>query len=134
MKGKLLKSELGWAVVTTEQSGKTYSWVSTFLLHPDDIKKIRHDDGTITDHVIGVSHDSYPDVEFELIDTWENGNVGVNGLTYAKLKKRERVYTETEIKSLLEMAYQKIIRRKGFTYSPSAFELQREINEMLNQN
>jgi len=122
MKGKLLKSELGWAVVTTEQSGKTYSWVSTFLLHPDDIKKIRHDDGTITDHVIGVSHDSYPDVEFELIDN------------YAKLKKQEKVYTKTEVRSLLEMAYQKIIRRKGFTYSPSAFELQGEINKMLNQN
>jgi hypothetical protein len=136
MKGKLMKSELGWVVVTTEQSGKTYSWVSTFALHPDDVKQINLD-SLVFDNIEG-RIESYPDVEFELIDIWENGQVGINGVTYAKLKSQEtlqeKTYTKQEIKMLLQKAYNKITRRMGLTYSPSAFELQKEVDELIKQN
>ena len=119
MKGKLIKSELGWIVATTDIMEGGYSCANTFPLHPDDVDQIAKD-SLIFDNIEGRIA-SYPDVEFELIG-------------YAKIKNQDKTYSEQDVKILITKAHNKITRRMGLTYSPSAFELQQEIDKLLNQS
>jgi hypothetical protein len=81
MKGTLHKTEQGW-VVEHEVAEKTpigyKSWWGTFPLHPNDVKICnQYGDYSVDWHG--------KEVEFDFVTEWENGEVGVNGLTYAKL-------------------------------------------------
>jgi hypothetical protein len=73
MKGTLTKTEQGW-VVNYNYSVNNNDWC-TILLHPDFIEMM---DTCFTSKF---THE----IEFEIVTEWENGEVGVNGLTYAKL-------------------------------------------------
>ena len=69
MKGILHKTEQGWVV--------EYAKHAELPLHPDFIEMM---DTCFTSKFS-------QEVEFEIVNEWENGEVGVNGLTYAKLIK-----------------------------------------------
>jgi hypothetical protein len=73
MKGQLIKTEKGW-VVSYHYSVNKNDW-ETLPLHPDFIEMM---DTCFT------SKFTY-EVDFEIVTEWETGEVGVNGLTYAKL-------------------------------------------------
>jgi hypothetical protein len=73
MKGILSKTENGW-VVNYHFSVKNNDY-ETLPLHPDFIEMM---DTCFTSKFTR-------DVEFDIVSEWENGEVGVNGLTYAKL-------------------------------------------------
>jgi hypothetical protein len=76
MKGTLTKTEKGW-VVNYNYSVNKNDW-QTLSLHSDDVK-ILNNYGDYS-----VDWDG-KEVDFEIVTEWENGEVGVNGLTYAKL-------------------------------------------------
>jgi len=95
MKGKLryvgkdktlVKSWVVWYNDTPV--GGNVSFVDSLPLHPDDVKEIE-EDSKIFDN-IEARIAAYPEVEFEIVTEWENGEVGVNGLTYAKLKQPKK--------------------------------------------
>jgi len=69
MKGILNKTKQGW-VVNYHFSVNKNDW-ETLPLHPDSIESFNLWDGM--------------EIEFEVVTEWETGEVGVNGLTYAKL-------------------------------------------------
>ena len=74
MKGRLTKIEQGWRV--------QYSVINSIRsrpLHRDDISDILSNPDSKIENLVG------KEVEFEIVTEWENGEVGVNGLTYAKL-------------------------------------------------
>jgi hypothetical protein len=73
MKGTLHKTEQGW-VVNYNYSVNKNDWY-TLPLHPDFIEMM---DTCFTSKF---SHE----IEFEIVTEWWNGEVGVNGLVYAKL-------------------------------------------------
>ncbi len=73
MKGTLTKTDRGW-VVNYYYSINNNDW-ETLPLHPDFIEMM---DTCFTSKF---THE----IEFEIVTEWENGEVGVNGLTYAKL-------------------------------------------------
>jgi len=73
MKGILNKTEQGW-VINYNYSVNKNDW-ETLPLHPEFIEMM---DTCFTSKFTR-------DVEFEIVTEWENGEVGVNGLTYAKL-------------------------------------------------
>ncbi len=73
MKGTLTKTDRGW-VVNYDYSINKNDW-ETLPLHPDFIEMM---DTCFTSKF---THE----IEFEIVTEWENGEVGVNGLTYAKL-------------------------------------------------
>lgn len=76
MKGTLTKTKKGW-VVNYNYSVNKNDW-QTLSLHSDDVK-ILNNYGDYSVDWDGI------EVEFELVTEWETGEVGVNGLTYAKL-------------------------------------------------
>ena len=78
MKGILHKTDQGW-VVNYNYSVNKNDW-ETLPLHPDFIQMM---DSCFTSKFS-------QEVEFEIVNIWENGEVGVNGLTYAKLIKEEK--------------------------------------------
>jgi hypothetical protein len=74
MKGTLTKTEQGWRV--------QYSVINSIRsrpLHRDDISDILSNPDSKIENLVGKQ------VEFEIVTEWENGEVGVNGLNYAKL-------------------------------------------------
>jgi len=73
MKGTLTKTDRGW-VVNYDYSINKNDW-ETLPLHADFIEMM---DTCFTSKF---THE----IEFEIVTEWENGEVGVNGLTYAKL-------------------------------------------------
>jgi hypothetical protein len=73
MKGKLTKTEKGW-MINYNYSVNKNDW-ETLPLHPDFIEMM---DTCFTSKF---SHE----IEFEIVTEWWNGEVGVNGLAYAKL-------------------------------------------------
>jgi hypothetical protein len=73
MKGTLMKTDQGW-MVNYDYSINKNDW-ETLPLHPDFIEMM---DTCFTSKFTN-------DIEFEIVTEWENGEVGVNGLTYAKL-------------------------------------------------
>ncbi len=76
MKGTLVKTEKGWMV--NYNYSVNNNDCHTFSLHPDDVLTcMQYGDYSI-------DWDG-KEVEFEILTEWENGEVGVNGLTYAKL-------------------------------------------------
>jgi hypothetical protein len=79
MKGKLVKQKDNWYVVRVEEG----DWETFYPLHIDDINEINAWE-QIFDNV-GARIAANQEVEFEVVSEWENGEVGVNGLTYAKL-------------------------------------------------
>ena len=85
MKGILHKTEQGWIVIYDQIFGEGIVKRNQHALplHPDDVKQINKD-AQIFDN-IEARIAAYPEVEFEIVTEWENGEVGVNGLTYAKL-------------------------------------------------
>jgi hypothetical protein len=78
MKGILHKTEQGW-VVNYNYSVNNNDWYA-ILLHPTDVK-ICNDYGDYS-----VDWDG-KEVDFDMVTEWETGEVGVNGLTYAKLMR-----------------------------------------------
>lgn len=82
MKGKLFKTEQGWIVIYDQilGDGIVKRNQNALPLHPDFIEMM---DTCFTSKF---SHE----IEFEIAHFWENGEVGVNGLTYAKLIKEEK--------------------------------------------
>jgi hypothetical protein len=80
MKGTLHKTEQGWQVSHATYHLESEKWTAgKYPLHPDFIEMM---DTCFTSKFT-------QDVEFEIVTEWENGEVGVNGLTYAKLVKKE---------------------------------------------
>lgn len=81
MKGTLIKTEKDWMVYhkVDEKTPIGYkSWWETLPLHPNDTSTcIQYGDYSVDWHG--------KEVEFDFVTEWENGEVGVNGLTYAKL-------------------------------------------------
>jgi hypothetical protein len=78
MKGTLIKTPQGWVVeyLVDEKTPVGHKfWRETLSLHPDFIEMM---DTCFTSKFS-------QEVEFEIVTEWENGEVGVNGLTYAKL-------------------------------------------------
>jgi len=75
MKGTLHKTEKGWMVSRCVGDGVAEVWEETLPLHPDFIELM---DTCFTSKFT-------KEVEFEIVTEWENGEVGINGLTYAKL-------------------------------------------------
>jgi len=74
MKGIVNKTQQGWVVSRMVGDGRE----ETFPLHPTDVSTCIQ----YTDY----SEDwTGKEVEFEIVHSWENGEVGVNGLSYAKL-------------------------------------------------
>jgi hypothetical protein len=76
MKGTLTKTEQGW-VVNYNYSVNNNDWC-TILLHPTDVKTCNN----YGDY--SVDWDG-KEVDFDMVTEWETGEVGVNGLSYAKL-------------------------------------------------
>jgi hypothetical protein len=78
MKGTLLKSEQGWIVTClAEQSGDN-TWVNTFPLHPDNVKRFEaleslvkrlEEFGQVFDN-IDARIEAYPEVEFEIVEQY----------------------------------------------------------------
>ena len=97
MKGKLIKIEERWMVGTVCYADL---WSNYMPLHPDDVKQIE-EDAKVFDN-IEARIAAYPDVEFDVVSEWENGEVGVNGLIYAKLTsfKESQKQLITEIMNL----------------------------------
>ena len=78
MKGTLIKTPQGWVVSYLSEYKQSHSSVNEWRyipLHPDFIEMM---DTCFTSKF---THE----IEFEIVTEWENGEVGVNGLTYAKL-------------------------------------------------
>jgi len=78
MKGTLMKTEQGWMVSYLSEYKQSHSSVNEWRyipLHPEFIEMM---DTCFTSKFTR-------EVEFEFVTEWENGEVGVNGLTYAKL-------------------------------------------------
>ena len=74
MKGILNKTEQGWFVSRWRGDGIKEVW----NLHPTDVSTcIQYTD--YSEDWLG------KEVEFEIIHVWDNGEVGINGLSYAKL-------------------------------------------------
>jgi hypothetical protein len=68
MKGTLVKSEQGWIVTClAEQSGDN-TWVNTFPLHPDNVKRFE-EFGQVFDN-IDARIAAYPEVEFEIVEQY----------------------------------------------------------------
>ena len=83
MKGILHKTEQGWIVIYDQilGDGIVKRNQNALPLHPDNVYVIDH-----TGYILGERQE----FEFEMVNIWENGEVGVNGLTYAKLIKEEK--------------------------------------------
>jgi hypothetical protein len=86
MKGTLNKHEEGWVV--------RYGDMQFLPLHPDFIELM---ETCFTSKFI-------QEVEFEIVTEWENGEVGVNGLSYAKLIKEEKPFIDNRKEKLETLA------------------------------
>jgi hypothetical protein len=75
MKGTLQKNEYNLWVVRYRETTPLSITTETLRLHPEFIEMM---DTCFTSKFS-------QEVEFEIVTEWENGEVGVNGLTYAKL-------------------------------------------------
>ena len=82
MKGKLVKTEHGWFVRYKETTPLSIT-TETLPLHPADVEQINKDSQVFDNIEARIA--SNPEVEFEIITEYWSGEVGVNGLTYAKL-------------------------------------------------
>ena len=81
MKGIIKRDEKEWVVSYLSEYKQSHSSVNEWRyipLHPDDTKTCKQ----YGDYSIDWQGKK---VEFEIVTEWENGEVGVNGLTYAKL-------------------------------------------------
>ena len=94
MKGILHKTKQGWIVIYDQIlcDGIVKRNQNALPLHPDFIEMM---DTCFTSKFS-------QEVEFEMVNIWENGEVGVNGLTYAKLihhsvDTNEMIFSQTEI-------------------------------------
>lgn len=97
MKGTLTKKEQGWYVTYGSAAGREV-WPVSLPLHPDFVEMM---DTCFTSKFT-------QEVEFEIVDMWENGEVGVNGLRYAKLIHSNNFdtkpgFAEKRIEQMLEI-------------------------------
>ena len=79
MKGKLIKQKDNWYVVRVEEG----DWETFYSLCIDDVNEINAWEQIFDNVEARIAANQ--EVEFEIVSEWENGEVGVNGLTYAKL-------------------------------------------------
>lgn len=93
MKGTLMKTDQGW-MVNYDYSLNKNDW-ETLPLHPDFIEMM---DTCFTSKFTN-------EIEFEIVTEWENGEVGVNGLTYAKLINNVPDVEEDDVEKLAEKYY-----------------------------
>jgi len=77
MKGTLHKTEQGWVV------NSFYEIPTSIPLHPKNVRQIE-EDAKVFDN-IEARIAAYSEVEFDIVTEWPTGEVGVNGLTFAKL-------------------------------------------------
>lgn len=95
MKGILKKTVAGWFIWHQEKSDEIAAHFKSYVLHPDDAKICNQ----YGDYSVGWIN---TEVEFEIVHTWENGEVGVNGLTYATINKgRNLEQLETKLDNAL---------------------------------
>lgn len=78
MKGIINKTEQGWVVSRCVGDGVAEVWEEMLPLHPTDVL-------TCTQYTDYSEDWLGKEVEFEIVHLWENGEVGINGLSYAKL-------------------------------------------------
>jgi hypothetical protein len=100
MKGILHKTEQGW-VVNYNYSVNKNDWY-TLPLHPDFIEMM---DTCFTSKFS-------QEIEFDMVTEWGNGEVGVNGLTYAKLIKEEKPFINNRKDKLETLA--KLLAKSWF--------------------
>jgi hypothetical protein len=116
MKGTLNKHEEGWLV--------RHGDMQFIPLHPDFIEMM---DTCFTSKFTQV-------VDFEIVTEWENGEVGVNGLTYAKLinhsvDANEMIDHIGDANKMVEDDVQKLaveeypITKGGSMWIPTSFDL-----------
>jgi hypothetical protein len=102
MKGTLQKNEYNVWVVRYRETTPLSITTETLPLHPDFIEMM---DTCFTSKF---KHE----IEFEIITEWENGEVGVNGLTYAKLIKEEKPFIDNREEKLETLA--KLLAKSWF--------------------
>jgi len=95
MKGKLVKTEKGWIVRYKETTPLSIT-TETLPLHPKC--------GIPQDAMCDVLDNGFAEVEFEIVHFWENGEVGVNGLTYAKLIQNHQSFIDNRKDKLETLA------------------------------
>jgi hypothetical protein len=88
MKGTLMKTDQGWMVNCNYSINKN-DW-ETLPLHPEFIEMM---DTCFTSKFTN-------EIEFEIVTEWENGEVGVNGLAYAKLINNVPDVVEDDVEKL----------------------------------
>jgi hypothetical protein len=81
MKGILKKTQSGW-IVNYDYTVNKNDWC-TLPLHPADVEQINKDSQVFDNIEARIA--AYSEVEFEIVTEYWSGEVGVNGLTYAKL-------------------------------------------------
>ena len=81
MKGILKKTQSGW-IINYDYTVNKNDWC-TLSLHPADVEQINKDSQVFDNIEARIA--SNPEVEFEIVTEYWSGEVGVNGLTYAKL-------------------------------------------------
>jgi hypothetical protein len=81
MKGILKKTQSGW-IINYDYTVNKNDWC-TLPLHPADVEQINKDSQVFDNIEARIA--SNPEVEFEIVTEYWSGEVGVNGLTYAKL-------------------------------------------------
>jgi len=97
MKGTLHKTEQGWMVSYLSEYKQSHSSVNEWRyipLHPYFIEMME----------TCFTSKFTQEVEFEIVTEWENGEVGVNGLTYAKLIKEEKPFIDNRKEKLETLA------------------------------
>jgi hypothetical protein len=81
MKGILKKTQSGW-IINYDYTVNKNDWC-TLPLHPADVEQINKDSQVFDNIEARIA--SNPEVEFEMVTEYWSGEIGVNGLTYAKL-------------------------------------------------
>ena len=77
-----------WVVWYNEQpDGGNVTFVDSLPLHPDDVNEINAWQQIFDNIEARIAANQ--EVGFEVVDVWENGEVGVNGIRYAKLIKED---------------------------------------------
>ena len=95
MKGKLIKTEQGWFVRYRETTPLSIT-TEILPLHPNS--------GIPQDAMCDVLDYGFAEIDFEIVHFWENGEVGVTGLTYAKLIQNHQPFIDNRKDKLETLA------------------------------
>jgi len=95
MKGRLVKTDTGWFVRYRETTPLSIT-TEILPLHPNS--------WIPQDAMCDILDYGFAEVEFEIVHFWENGEVGVNGLTYAKLIQNNQPFIDNRKDKLETLA------------------------------